>query len=80
MLEAGATAVTVSGRVTGPFPKVDMGSERRSAATIRRVQRWLLDEATVEMGDRGWVLGLEVPGRMPPASVDLCHMVLFGCV
>jgi hypothetical protein len=80
MLEGGATAVTVSGRVTGPFPKVDMSTERRSAATIRRVQRWLLDEATVELGDRGWVLGMEVPGRVPPATVDLCHVVLFGDV
>lgn len=52
-LAAGEIVRTASGRNTSPFPKIDNGSERKAANTVKRVDRWLLQNAQDEARARG---------------------------
>lgn len=50
---AGEVVTTVSGSLTTPFPRLDFGTERRTANTIARVEAWLIENATLEAQRRG---------------------------
>ncbi|MGW8180117.1 MAG: hypothetical protein ACWGQW_15360, partial [bacterium] len=82
-LGAGEVRKTVSGRTTTPFPKVNVSTERTSTLTIRRVDKWLMDNAIEEAKARGDVFNLrqfegENPKNIPLASKDAMEEYLFG--
>jgi hypothetical protein len=52
MVAAGEQVLTATGRKTSPFPKVDTGNDRKSSNTLRRVDRWLLQNALDEAQSR----------------------------
>lgn len=52
-LSAGEVVTTASGRPTTPFPKIDLGSDRKAGNTIKRVDQWLMDNALAEAEARG---------------------------
>jgi N12 class adenine-specific DNA methylase/predicted RNA methylase len=79
----GETVKTSSGRETAPFPNVDMDTDRKSNNSVKRVDRWLIDEAIKEAKSRGDDFNLrqfenEDPNRLPPASKDAAEEYLFG--
>ena len=74
----GETRTTVSGRTTTPVPRWDASTERKTLASLRRWQQWLLDEAEVEARAQG--LLPQHPDRRNPSQADLdtAHLILFG--
>ena len=83
MLAAGEVVTTSSGRQTTPFPKIDTGSDRKAQNTIKRVDKWLHENAVKEAKSRGDDFNLtqfsaEDPARLPPASKDAMEEYLFG--
>ena len=52
-LASGEIVRTATGRETTPFPKVDMTSERKTSATVKRVDQWLMENALAEAQARG---------------------------
>ncbi len=52
-LGPGQIVLTASGRQTTPFPKIALGTDRNAAATVKRVNQWLMDNATLEARARG---------------------------
>lgn len=83
MLTTGDQPRTLTGRLTSPFPKIDLTTPRKTDATLKRVEVWLQQKAVSEaefkkdrMNARGF--GHETPGKMPPASKDAMHLYLFG--
>ena len=82
-LAAGEVVTTSSGRQTTPFPKIDMGTDRKTGSTLKRVDKWLYDNAVEEARARGDDFNLrqfeaEDPAKMPPASKDAMEEYLFG--
>lgn len=51
-LAEGEVAITASGRHCTPFPKVDLSTSRRSINTLRRVDKWLIQNIIMEAQDR----------------------------
>ena len=83
MLAAGEVVTTASGRKTTPFPKLASDTNRKTAATVKRVDAWLHANAVAEAESRGddFVLQQfksENPAKMPPASKDSMEEYLFG--
>jgi hypothetical protein len=82
-LAEGETATTSSGRKTTPFPKVDTSSNRKADNTVKRVDKWLWENAIAEARSRGDDFNLrqfesENPARLPQASKDSMNEYLFG--
>lgn len=50
---AGEIVRSSSGRLCAPFPKVDLGGERKCTNTIKRVEQWLMQNALDEAEARG---------------------------
>lgn len=48
LLAAGEVVATASGRATTPFPRLALQSDRQLRATLKRTQRWLLENAAAE--------------------------------
>jgi hypothetical protein len=81
MLEAGQVLMTLSGRPTTPFPRVDTSSERKAVNTYRRCETWLMQNALDEARARGdafnatWMAAnLKAPS---PSDKDAAEMYLF---
>lgn len=53
MLAAGDTATTSSGRVTTAFPAVDVSTNGKTINTVKRADRWLMQNALDEARARG---------------------------
>ena len=83
MLAEGEVAKTKMGIVTTPFPRVDMLTNRRATNTIKRVHKWLLDNARMiaEQTKDDWNLlllkGMNAK-RLSPADMDHLNLYLFG--
>lgn len=89
LLASGEQVLTTSGRVTTPFPRIDMSASRRAASTLRRVDAWLLANARTEsQGARhrrsvalrtGHGRGPQMAevGNLSSADKDTCEMILF---
>lgn len=80
-LAAGETATTVFGWETTPFPRVAFDTNRKAAATLKRIEAWLIENARRAWADdptRLAILDREIPGRLPPAVIDELNAVLFG--
>lgn len=52
-IAAGEVVTTRSGRYTTPFPKINVGTKRRTANTVTAVDRWLMENALIEAEARG---------------------------
>lgn len=84
MLSSGEVVLTASGRPTTPFPKVSMGTDRKTTNTVRAVDRWLLENAAAEARSRGDDTNARVfeadagAKSIPPASKDAAEEYLFG--
>lgn len=80
----GQSVPLADGALSTPFPRVDSTTDRRASATVKRVDRWMLDNAVAVLeraGRRGAVieaLALEVPGKLPQATRDDLELILFG--
>lgn len=53
MLESGEVVLTSGGRQTTPFPTISTGTDRKTTATARRVDAWLMNNAIAEATVRG---------------------------
>ena len=53
MLAEGDVRLTATGRQTSPFPKVATDSNRKAENTLKRVDRWLMENALAEAESRG---------------------------
>lgn len=49
----GERVLTISGRLTTPFPEVGFETERKAPATLKRVDGWLIQNALAEAQARG---------------------------
>ena len=85
MLEAGEVVLTASGRETTPFPKIHLDTDRKTALTVKRVDKWLYENALAEAEARGDDFNAtsfrqENPARLPQATKDGMEEYLFGGV
>jgi hypothetical protein len=83
MLASGEQVLTVTGRATTPFPKVDTSANRKAINTVRRVDAWLRENAILEAKARQDDFNLrqfesENPANMPPATKDGMELYLFA--
>ena len=83
MLGSGQVVLTTSGRKTEPFPEVKTDTERKTTATLKRVEEWLQRNALAEALSRddqfnARMFAAEKPGNIPPASKDAMEEYLFG--
>ena len=83
MMSSGEVVETSSGRQTTPFPKVNVKTDRGTAATLKKVEAWLQENAVAEAESRGDEFNAlqfknETPGKIPPASKDSMEEYLFG--
>jgi N12 class adenine-specific DNA methylase len=83
LMGEGEVATTVSGRKTSPFPKVDMGSDRKVGNSLKRSDKWLHSEALVEASARADNFNYQNfegmnPDRLSPADRDGLNEYLFN--
>lgn len=82
MLGSGEVILTSSGRKTTPFPKVSTDTNRKTSATLKRVDAWLRDNAIAEAEARGDKFNASIfkseTGKIPQASKDAMEEYLFG--
>jgi len=83
MLAEGEVAKTKVGTVTTPFPRVDTSTNLKAINTIKRVRKWLVDNAlkTATWTDNEWLVfmfGCMNPGKLSQADIDVLNDYLFG--
>jgi hypothetical protein len=83
MLSSGQVVLTSSGRKTTPFPKVKTDTDRKATATVKAVDRWLIDNARDEARARGDDFNATMFGRVSLVSPsqsdkDSAEEYLFG--
>lgn len=68
MFESGEIAITSSGRLTKPFPKIDTSTDRKTLTTIKRINDWLVKEGVSEASETGneWMLTI-----LPKDNINL---------
>lgn len=84
-LAEGEQVYTVTYRLTTPFPKLDLTSERKSLNTLKRVDKWLLLNAQQEAASHThpnmslWKLAVESIdiNNMSQSDKDTCELILF---
>lgn len=80
-LAAGEVASTSSGRATSPFPRAELGSDRKAANTLKRVRTWLIDNAIAEATARGDDFNQrsfeQARASASPADLDSAELYLF---
>lgn len=52
-IAAGEVVLTKTGRTTSPFPELKFGTNRKTSNTLRRVDKWLMENALAEAEARG---------------------------
>ena len=80
-LAAGEVASTSSGRSTTPFPRIEMGSDRKAGNTLKRVRAWLIENAIAEAVARGDKFNRrsfeQARASASPADLDSAELYLF---
>lgn len=83
IIGSGTVLRTKSGRHTSPAPKIDLTTDRKATATIKRLDAWLLDEARKEVasddGQTSLMSGFD-PNKFSQSDRDHVNLVLFGDV
>lgn len=81
-LEAGQIVETLSGRKTTPFPKINLKTNRGCAATIKRANNWLMENALAEaFHNKNRLAELNFKhnlGNPSQSDLDSAHLYLFG--
>lgn len=80
-LSAGEQVLTKTGRLTTPFPKVDVSTDRKAHNTVKRVDQWLMQNAydeAVARNDEYNSLMFRVKGFISPADKDCAEQYLFS--
>ncbi|MCS7526956.1 hypothetical protein N0609_11640 [Pseudomonas aeruginosa] len=79
---AGEVVRSASGRLCSPFPKIDLGGERKASNTLKRVDQWLMQNALDEAqarGDEFNALQFRASlGKPQQADKDCAEQYLFG--
>lgn len=83
MLGSGEVRRTSSGRTTTPFPDVRTGTERKTSATVKRVDEWLRENAIEEAKARGDNYNAKIfehsdPKNLSQSDKDSFEEYLFG--
>lgn len=81
-LESGEVVATASGRSTTPFPQVSLDTNRKATSTLKRVERWLMVNASDEALARGDSLKARIflanQERPSQSDKDSAEEYLFG--
>ncbi len=80
-VHSGEIFATPSGGKTTPAPTLDFTTDRKATNSIKRLNKWLHENAKVEAGKRGLLYydsGPPARGDWPQASVDQANMILFN--
>ncbi len=79
--QTGEIGETKTGRKTTPFPKIDLSSNRKAINTLKRKNKWLMENALTEATKRGdrlarimFLANLNDPQQ---ADLDLANDYLF---
>lgn len=79
-LKSGEIVTTVTGRTTTPFPKIDISTSQKAGNTLKRVNKWLIDNAIAEAKTRnddfnlGQFEGINIK---KPSSADTADAELY---
>lgn len=81
-LAEGETVLTITGRETSPFPKLDFETNRKTLNSLKRVQLWLHSNAVAEAIARNdeftlMNLGPSDCKKFTQAILDLAEYYLF---
>jgi N12 class adenine-specific DNA methylase len=84
-LGEGEVVLTNTGRQTTPFPKIGIGTPRKTTLTVKRIQEWLLSNALAEAEARGDTFNArqfkaEIESNQkeyPQATLDSAELYLF---
>lgn len=81
-LASGEVVTTTTGRRTTPFPKVTLDTNRKATGTLKRVERWLMVNASDEAQSRGDSLKARIflanQDRPSQSDKDSAEEYLFG--
>ena len=82
VLSTGAKLWSGSGREMSPVPKIDTLNERKTKASLERIDAWLMKEALAESvnEDKDFVKQLVStldPKRITPADRDMLNLIIF---
>ena len=84
MLSSGEQVKTLSGRLTSPFPKINLKTSRSATLTIKKVDQWLMQNALDEaiskkdkFNERQFKHNLLCPSQ---SDKDCAHLYLFGTI
>lgn len=83
MLRTGERAITVKGRMTSGFPRVNLDSKQGLTKTLKAVDVWLVENAikqAAETGDdfNGTYFATLVGRKLSPCDRDCLNEYLFG--
>jgi len=84
-LAEGETKLTVTGRQTIPFPKIDTSTNIKISNTLKRVDDWLIDNAVTEARIRNDDYNLRQFENINRENItssdkDSAHLYLFGII
>jgi len=80
MIETNGQYISKSGRKLSPAPKIDATTSRRINASIKRIDKWLLEECKKETANNDYVQTLLKAvnlNNMSPADRDMLNEILF---
>jgi proteasome lid subunit RPN8/RPN11 len=83
LFASGEVVLTATGRKTTPFPKINLGTNRKAGNSVKAVDKWLIDNAIAEAEARGDDFNLTQfkgvnPAKPSQADKDSAEMYLFG--
>jgi len=84
-LAEGETKLTIMGRQTIPFPKIDTSTNIKTSNTLKRVDNWLIDNAVTEARIRNDDYNLRQFENINRENItssdkDSAHLYLFGII
>jgi len=84
---SGQVLQSQSGREMGPAPKIDLGTDRKIANSLKRIDAWLVKEALIEADQSadtnkndfvtGQINAINLK-NVSPADRDMLNVILFG--
>jgi hypothetical protein len=83
-VSTGQVLYSQRGRKLAPVPKIDCTSEQKTRATLRRVDRWLVEECIAEANaipDQYNIVYFQqlIMAQLSPADREYLNLYLFGC-
>ena len=81
LIRQGTVFRTPSGKNTKLYPKIDLSTLRKTTATVRRIDKWLWNEASKEAEGNDYltiVVKSINPNRLSPSDKDDLNDIIFG--